>query len=63
MNNNMIKCGMTIKNRKGYYIVSDIDTIDGFAIIRKIMTDGKGNIYYGKNIFIGLKQLDNYIVV
>ena len=63
MKNNMIKRGITIKDKKGYYIVADVDTIDRFAIIRKIMKDGKGNIYYGKNIFIGLEQLDNYVIV
>lgn len=59
----MFKRGITIKDKKGYYIVTDIDTIDRFAIIRKIMTDGRGNIYYGKNIFIGLEQLDKYVIV
>lgn len=59
----MIKRGITIKDKKGYYIVADVDTVDRFAIIRKIMADKKGNIYYGKNIFIGLEQLDNYVVV
>ena len=63
MKHNMIKRGITIKNNKGNFIVHDIDVIDGFAIIRKIMNDGKGNIYYGKKIFIGLKQLDDYVVV
>lgn len=63
MKNNMIKRGITIKDKKGFYIVDDVDMIDGFAIIRKIMKDGKGNIYYGKRIFIGLKQLDDYKVV
>ena len=59
----MFKRGITLKNKKGYYILADIDTVDRFAIIRKIMKDGKGNIYYGKNIFIGLKQLDDYVIV
>ena len=59
----MIKSGITIKDKKGYYIIADIDTVDRFAIIRKIMKDGKGNIFYGKNIFIGLEQLDNYAIV
>ena len=59
----MIKSGITIKDKKGYYIIADIDTVDRFAIIRKIMKDGKGNIFYGKNIFIGLEQLDNYVIV
>lgn len=63
MKSNMIKKGIIIKNKKGYYIVADVDTIDGFAIIRKIMPDGMGNIYYGKDIFIGLKQLDDYVIV
>lgn len=59
----MIKQGITIKDKKGYYIVADVDTVDRFAIIRKIMKDGKGNIYYGKNIFIGLDKLNEYVVV
>lgn len=63
MKHKMIKRGITIKNKKGYYIVADVDTVDRFAIIRKIMPDGKGNIYYGKNIFIGLEQLDEYVIV
>lgn len=63
MKHNMIKRGITIKNKKGLYIVADVDTVDRFAIIRKIMPDSKGNIYYGKNIFIGLEQLDDYVIV
>lgn len=63
MMHKMLKRGITIKDKKGYYIIADVDTVDRFAIIRKIMKDGKGNIYYGKNIFIGLKQLDDYVVV
>lgn len=63
MKHNMIKRGITIKNKKGLYIVADVDTIDGFAIIREIMRNEKGEIFYGKNIFIGLKQLDDYVVV
>jgi len=63
MKHNMIKRGITIKNKKGLYIVADVDTIDGFAIIREIMRNKKGEIFYGKNIFIGLKQLDDYVVV
>jgi hypothetical protein len=59
----MIKRGIKIKNKKGLYIVADVDTIDGFAIIREIMRNKKGEIFYGKNIFIGLKQLDDYMVV
>lgn len=60
---NMIKRGITIKDKRGYYIVDDVDTVDRFAVIRKIMKDGKGNIYYGKKIYIGLEQLDDYKVV
>ena len=63
MKNNLIKRGITIRNKKGYYIVADVDTIDRFAIIRQIMTDKKGNTYYGRNRVIGLKQLDEYEVV
>lgn len=59
----MFKRGITLRNKNAYYILSDIDTVDRFAIIRKIMKDGKGNIYYGKNIFIGLEQLDEYVIV
>lgn len=60
---NMIKRGITIKDKRGYYIVDDVDTVDRFAVIRKIMKDGKGKIYYGKKIYIGLEQLDDYKVV
>lgn len=63
MKHNMIKMGTIIKNTKGYYVVDDVDVIDGFATIRKFMNDGKGNIYYGRKIYIGLKQLDDYILV
>ena len=63
MKHSMKKRGITIKNKKGLYIVADVDTIDGFAIIRKIMENEKGEIFYGKNIFIGLKQLDDYVIV
>lgn len=63
MKNNMIKKGIIIKNNKGYYIVHDVNVVEGYATIRKVMNDGKGNIYYGKKIFIGLKQLDNYVIV
>lgn len=63
MKHSMIKRGITIKNKKGLYIVADVDTIDSFAIIREIMTNKKGEIFYGKNIFIGLKQLNDYVIV
>ena len=61
--NKMIRRGITIKNSKGYYIVDDVDVPEGFATIRKIMRDGKGVIYYGKKTFIGLKQLNDYVIV
>lgn len=63
MMNNMIKRGIIIKDKRGFYIVDDVDVADRFAIIRKIMRDRKGNIYYGNRIFIGLKQLDNYKLI
>jgi hypothetical protein len=59
----MIKPGTTIKDKRGYYIVDDIDTIDRFAIIRKVMEDRKGNIYYGRKRVIGLDQLSEYAIV
>ena len=61
--NKMIRRGTTLKNKNGFYAVVDVDVVDGFAIIRKIMRDSKGAIYYGKNTFIGLKQLNDYKVV
>ena len=63
MKSNMIKRGIILKKVKGYFIVDDVDVINGFATIRKFMNDGKGNIYYGKRIYIGLKQLDDYMIV
>lgn len=63
MKSNMIKRGIIVKKNKKYFIVDDVDVIKGFAIIRKFMNDGKGNIYYGKKIYIGLKQLDDYVIV
>jgi hypothetical protein len=59
----MIKPGTTIKDKRGYYIVDDIDTIDRFVIIRKVMEDRKGNIYYGRKRVIGLDQLSEYAIV
>jgi hypothetical protein len=59
----MFKNGITIRNQKGNYIIDDIDTIDRFVIIRKIMTDRKGEIYYGRKRVIGLDQLNEYQVV
>ena len=59
----MFKSGIILKNKKGYYILADIDTIDRFAIIRKVMEDRKGNIYYGRKRVIGLDQLSEYAIV
>lgn len=59
----MFKSGIILKNKKSYYILADIDTIDRFAIIRKVMEDRKGNIYYGRKRVIGLDQLSEYAIV
>lgn len=59
----MIKPGTTIKDKRCYYIVDDIDTIDRFAIIRKVMEYRKDNIYYGRKRVIGLDQLSEYAIV
>lgn len=54
MKNNMVKKGTTIKDKHGYYIVDDIDAPERLAIIRKIMFDKNGNVYYGKRRIVGL---------
>lgn len=63
MKNNMIKKGITLKKNKEFYIVDDVDTIDNFATIRKIMLNKSGKPFYGRKMFIGLKQLDEYLIV
>lgn len=58
---NMFKKGVLIADKWGTYIIVDLE--DKFIKIRDVLKDRKGNIVYGKERFIGTKDLDNYRVV
>ena len=57
----LIKQGTWITNNKCVYIVDDIE--DRYAVIRKIIRDKNGVIFYGKKTYIGLKELDKFKVM
>ena len=61
MIHNMIKKGVWIADKKGTYVIDDME--DRYVIIRDVMRDRKGAIYYGKKRFIGIDDLDKYAVV
>lgn len=61
MKNNMIKRGVWIANKRGTYIIVDID--ERFIQIKDVLKDEKGNILYGKTRFIGTDDLDDYVLV
>ena len=60
---NMIKLGMwiTYPNRKGVYLVADID--ENYVILKDVLIDNRGAISYGKKRVITIKELDNYVMV
>ena len=61
MKNNMIKRGVWIANKRGTYIIVNME--DRFIQIKDVLKDKKGNILYGKTRFIGVDDLDNYELV
>ena len=56
----MFKQGILIRNRKGTYIIDDFE--DNYVAIRDIVYKG-GIMCYGKRRIIGVKDLDNYVIV
>lgn len=59
--NNFIKKGVMIANKRGTYIVADME--DRYIQIRDVLKTSKGDIVYGKSRFIGVDDLDNYTLV
>jgi hypothetical protein len=60
---NTIKLGMwvTKPNRKGVYLVADIDT--NYVTLKDVLIDKKtGVISYGKKHLITMNELDNYVL-
>ena len=56
-----IKKGVLIRNRKGTFIIDDME--DAYVAIRDVQFDKNGTMYCGKRRIIGIKDLDNYKVV
>ena len=61
MKHNMYKKGVWIADKRGTYIIVDME--DRYIKIRDVLKDRRGNIVYGKERFIGTDDLDNYMVV
>lgn len=60
--NNFIKKGVMLADKKGTYIVADMD--DRYIKLLGVYKDSKGNIGYGcKARFIGVDDLDNFVTV
>ena len=58
----MIKKGIWIANKRGTFVVEDME--DRYVVIRDVLMDEKGAVYYGREKrFIGIQDLDNYKVV
>lgn len=58
----MIKKGIWIADKRGTYIIDEME--DRYVILRDVLMDNNGVIYYGrKKRFIGIQDLDNYKVV
>ena len=58
---NMFKRGVLIRNKKGLFIIDDME--DSYVFIRDVYYDKQGVRYCGKRKVIGIKDLDNYRVV
>ena len=61
MKNNMIKKGVWIANKRGTYVIADME--DRYVFIKDVLKTKSGDIVYGKQRVIGIKDLDNYEVV
>lgn len=60
---NTIKLGMwvTKPNRKGVYLVADIE--ENYVTLKDVLIDRKtGVISYGKKHLITMNELDNYVL-
>lgn len=61
MKNNMIKKGVMIANKRGTFVIDDMD--NNYIAIRDVMIDNKGAYVYGKKKIISTQELDNYKLV
>ena len=61
MKHNMFKKGVWIADKRGTYCIDDIE--DRYVKIKDVLRTREGKIVYGKERFIGIKDLDNYVVV
>lgn len=59
---NTIKLGMwvTRPNRKGVYLVADID--ENYVTLKDVLIDKNGVISYGEKHLITMNELDNYVL-
>lgn len=59
---NTIKLGMwvTRPNRKGVYLVADIE--ENYVTLKDVIIDKNGVISYGKKHLITMNELDNYVL-
>ena len=61
MKNNMIRKGVWIADKRGTYVIADME--DRYIFIQDVLRTSKGKIIYGKRRVIGVNDLDNYVVV
>lgn len=59
--NNFIKKGVWIADKRGTYAIADME--DNYVVIRDVLKTNNGKFVYGKRRIIGIKDLDNYVVV
>lgn len=58
---NMIKKGVMIANKRGTFVIDDME--ENYVSIKDVMIDEKGAFVYGKKRIISTKDLDNYKIV
>lgn len=61
MKNNMIKKGIWIADKRGTYVIADME--DSYVFIKDVLKTNKGKFVYGRQRIIGIKDLDNYVIV
>lgn len=61
MKHNMFKKSVWIADKRGTYCIWDME--DRYVILRDVLRTNKDKIVYGRQRIIGIKDLDNYVVV
>ena len=57
----LYKKGVWIADKRGTYCIDYIE--DRYVRIKDVLRTREGKIVYGKQRYIGIKDLDNYVVV